>query len=125
MFYSIAALFDAIAALFEVIAALFEDNNALFQIKARKPPLYSPPTLGGDKKLNNIELTPPPSEGGGREEVGSIESNVPMVDAIAQMFYSIAALVGSKEPMVYSIAALFFFKALSFGEGLGGVGVIA
>ncbi len=27
--------------------------------------------------------------------------------------------------MVYSIAALFYFKALSFGEGLGGVGVIA
>ena len=75
----------------------------MFQIKARKPPLYSPPTLGGDKKLNNIELTPPPSEGGGRGEVGRVYGNVPMFK---------------------SIAALFFFKALSFGEGLGGVEII-
>ena len=74
----IAALVEVIAALFEVIAALFEDNNALFQIKARKPPLYSPPTLGGDKKLNITELTPPPSEGGSRGEVGRCKSKAPM-----------------------------------------------
>ncbi len=90
---------------------LFDDIAALFQIKARKPPLYSPPTLGGDKKLNNIELTPPPFEGGGQGEVGSVESNEPMVDAIA--------------PLFEVIIALFFFKALSFGEGLGGVRGIA
>ncbi len=41
------------------------------------------------------------------------------------MFEVIAALVGVIAPMFYSIDALFFFKALSFGEGLGGVGVIA
>ena len=50
---------------------------ALFRIKARKPPLYSPPTLGGDKKLNNIELTPPPSEGCDRGEVGGVRSKEP------------------------------------------------
>ncbi len=79
---------------------MVEDNGALTRSKARKPPLYSPPTLGGDKKLNIIELTPPPSEGGGRGEVGRVES---------------------KAPIVWDIGALFFFKALPFGEGLGGV----
>ncbi len=75
-------------------------NNALTEIKARKPPLYSPPTLGGDKNLNIKELTPHPSEGGGRGDVGR----------------------GSGiSPIFEDIAALFFFKALSFGEGLGGV----
>ena len=57
---------------------MFEIIAAFFQIKARKPPLYSPPTLGGDKKLNIIELTPPPFEGGGRGEVGSVECNAPL-----------------------------------------------
>ena len=94
---NIAAMFCFIAALVGVIAALFRS-------KARKPPLYSTPTLGGDKKLNIIELTPPSSEGCARGEVGRF---------------------GSKAPMFEPIAALFFFKARPFGEGLGGVGVIA
>ena len=58
---------------------MFEDNGTKAQSKERKPPLYSPPPRGGDKKLNIIELTPPPFEGGGRGEVESVESKAPMV----------------------------------------------
>ena len=76
------------------------DKGARFQSKERKPPLYSPPTLGGDKKLNIIRLTPPPSEGCDRGEVGGVRS---------------------KAPMFEPIASLFSIKALPFGEGLGGV----
>ncbi len=47
------------------------------------------------------------------------------VEVIAALVEVIAALVGDKELIFDIIAALFFFKALSFGEGLGGVGVIA
>ena len=62
----------------DTIEPMFCYIDALVVSKARKPPLYSPPTLGGDKKLNIIELTPPPFEGGGRGEVGSVECNAPM-----------------------------------------------
>ncbi len=41
------------------------------------------------------------------------------------MFCFIVPLVGGKIPLFEGIIALFFFKALSFGEGLGGVGAIA
>ncbi len=90
-------------------APMFEDNGALTRSKESKPPLYSPPTLGGDKKLNIIELTPPSSEGGGRGEVGRGSGNAPMFEINVTMVDAIALMFDFNDALFDTIAAMFCF----------------